>query len=63
MEGKLRNNRVRWYVHISRMNKEIILKNVLNMKSNGKCARGTSNSRWEEQNMLLKGVTRKEHRT
>jgi hypothetical protein len=39
VEGKLTNNRMKWYGYILRMNEERISKNVLNMKVKGKYAR------------------------
>jgi hypothetical protein len=39
LEGKLTNNRVRWYGQILRMNEERVPKMLLNMKVKGKCPR------------------------
>jgi hypothetical protein len=44
--GKLRNNRMRWYRHIIRMNEERVPKKVLNMKVKGKYPRVRPKSRW-----------------
>jgi hypothetical protein len=40
LEGKLSNNRIRFYGHVLRMKEEKIPKNVLNMKGKGKYSRG-----------------------
>jgi hypothetical protein len=61
LEDKVTNNKMRWYAHILRVNEDRIPKTVLNTKVKGKCPRGTSRSRWEQQ--VRKYVTQREGRT
>jgi hypothetical protein len=44
LEGKLTNNRIRWYECVLRINEERFPKKVLNMKVKGKCPRGKPKS-------------------
>jgi hypothetical protein len=61
LQCKLTNDRTRQYEHVLRANKERILKKVSNMKLNGKCSKGRTTSRWEQQ--VRKEVTQKREET
>jgi hypothetical protein len=58
--GKLMNNRIRWYRHVLRMDKDRIPDKIFNMKIKGKCPKERPRSRWEQQIM---NVMQKERRT
>jgi hypothetical protein len=45
LKHKVTNNRMAWYKHILRMNKERIPKKILKKKVKGKCPRGRPRSR------------------
>jgi hypothetical protein len=59
MNGKVTNNRIRWYGHVLRMNEWRIQK-ILNMKVKGNHPMRRSRSKWKQQS---KYVAQEEGRT
>jgi hypothetical protein len=56
MEGKLINNKIKWYGYFLRMNKDKILKKNVNKKMKEKHRRERQRSRWDEH-QVRKDIT------